>query len=87
MARVLITGGSGYFGSLLLRKLIDRGHECTVLDINDAGDRPKSVDFIQADIRDDDAVYPGIKIFDFFFEGSRYCKYEDYKGPEKYEGL
>ncbi len=67
MARVLITGGSGYFGSLLLRKLIDRGHECTVLDINDAGDRPKSVDFIQADIRDDDAVKPSMRDQEFIF--------------------
>jgi hypothetical protein len=40
-----------------------------------------------SDIRDDDAVYPGIKIFDFFLEGSRYSKYEDYKGPDKFEGL
>jgi len=40
-----------------------------------------------ADIRDEDAVYPGIKVFDLFFEGSKYTKYEDYKGPEKFEGL
>jgi nucleoside-diphosphate-sugar epimerase len=56
MAKVLITGGSGYFGSLLLRKLIQRGHECAVLDINDADDRPAGVEFIRADIRDGKAV-------------------------------
>jgi len=52
MKKVLITGGSGYFGSLLLRKLLERGQPCAVLDINDAEDRPAEVEFIRADIRD-----------------------------------
>lgn len=52
----LVTGGSGYFGSLLVRKLLERGCACRVLDINDAEDRPANVEFIQADIRDFDAT-------------------------------
>ena len=32
--RVLVTGGSGYFGESILNKLIDKGYECSVLDIN-----------------------------------------------------
>ena len=52
----LVTGGSGYFGSLLLRKLIARGHSCSVLDILDADDRPAGVEFFRADIRDYQAV-------------------------------
>lgn len=47
---VLITGGSGYFGSLLLRKLLERGARCRVFDLNDADDRPPEVEFIQGDI-------------------------------------
>lgn len=51
MSKILITGGSGYFGSLLLKKLLAQGHNCTVLDINDAEDRPEEVAFVRADIR------------------------------------
>jgi nucleoside-diphosphate-sugar epimerase len=49
---VLITGGSGYFGSLLLRKLLDRGESCRIFDLNDADDRPPKAEFVQGDIRD-----------------------------------
>ena len=33
--KVLVTGGSGYFGSLLIDKLLDNKWECKNLDIND----------------------------------------------------
>ena len=33
------------------------------------------------------AVYPGEKIFEMFFEGSRFTNYKDYRGPENFEGL
>src|SRR5437867_2113171 len=52
----LITGGSGYFGSLLVRKLLERGYECRVFDLNDAADRPAAVGFVQGDVRDPAAV-------------------------------
>jgi len=55
-ATALITGGSGYFGSLLVQKLLEHGHICRVFDINDANNRPPEVEFIQGDIRDFDAV-------------------------------
>lgn len=51
----LITGGSGYFGSLLLRKLLPHG-PCRVFDQFDANDRPPEVEFVQGDIRDEAAV-------------------------------
>lgn len=54
--KALITGGSGYFGSLLTGKLLEKGYDCTVYDINDASDRPKEVKFIQGDIRDKEKV-------------------------------
>jgi len=54
--RYLITGGSGYFGSLLLRKLLERNDQCRVFDINDADDRPENVEFLQGDIRDYAAI-------------------------------
>jgi nucleoside-diphosphate-sugar epimerase len=52
----LVTGGSGYFGSLLAQQLRRRGQAVRILDINDTDDRPPEVEFIQADIRDEAAV-------------------------------
>ncbi|MGO1055782.1 NAD-dependent epimerase/dehydratase family protein [Crossiella sp. CA198] len=52
----LVTGGSGYFGSLLVRRLRERGDAVRVLDLNDAADRPSDVDFVRGDIRDANAV-------------------------------
>jgi nucleoside-diphosphate-sugar epimerase len=52
----LVTGGSGYFGSLLVERLVARGESVRVLDISDASDRPPGVEFVQADIRDANAV-------------------------------
>ena len=48
----LITGGSGYFGSLLRDRLLARGERVRVLDLTDAADRPTEVEFMQADICD-----------------------------------
>ncbi len=52
----LVTGGSGYFGSLLLCRLLERDGQCRVFDINDADDRPVNVEFLQGDIRDYAAI-------------------------------
>ena len=48
----LVTGGSGYFGMLMVRRLLAAGHTVRVLDLNDADDRPTNVEFVQGDIRD-----------------------------------
>ncbi len=53
---MLITGGSGYFGSLLTHRLVQQGYQCRVFDLNDADDRPPGVDFIRGDIRDYAAI-------------------------------
>lgn len=47
----LVTGGSGYFGSLLVAELRQRGLPVRVLDLVDADDRPSEVDFVPGDIR------------------------------------
>ena len=65
--RALITGGSGYFGSLLMRKLIASGTSCAVLDIVDADDRPEKVEFFEADIRDYRAVKRAASGMDIIF--------------------
>jgi nucleoside-diphosphate-sugar epimerase len=54
MARYLVTGGSGYFGSLLVNRL--GPEQCRVFDLNDAEDRHPDTDFYRGDIRDLDAI-------------------------------
>jgi nucleoside-diphosphate-sugar epimerase len=52
----LVTGGSGYFGSLLRDRLRERGRRVRVFDLQDAADRPPDVEFVAGDIRDLAAV-------------------------------
>lgn len=65
--RALITGGSGYFGSLLLDKLLDSGYNCSVFDIMDFNDKPEDVDFYQGDIRNPDAIARACENVDVVF--------------------
>jgi nucleoside-diphosphate-sugar epimerase len=65
--RVLITGGSGYYGSLLMRKCLERGFSCRVFDLNDAEDRPASVEFVAGDIRDAAAIADACKGVDILY--------------------
>ena len=39
------------------------------------------------DVNEDDAVYEGAKIFEIFFEGTRFKNYPDYAGTKDFEGL
>jgi len=52
----LVTGGSGYFGHVLVRKLRERGEDVAVLDLIDSTDRPPEVTYHAGDIRDPEAV-------------------------------
>jgi nucleoside-diphosphate-sugar epimerase len=54
--RALVTGGSGYFGRVVVEALRARAYEVTVFDIEDGGDRPDDVRFVQGDIREAAAV-------------------------------
>ena len=67
MTRSLVTGGSGYFGSLLVRRLLEHGHRVRVFDLHDADDRPDDVEFLRGDIRDADAVAAAVAGVDVVF--------------------
>jgi nucleoside-diphosphate-sugar epimerase len=54
--KVLVTGGNGYFGSLLVNHLTESADSIRVLDIDAAGIQPAGVELIVADIRDSSAV-------------------------------
>jgi nucleoside-diphosphate-sugar epimerase len=57
----LVTGGSGYFGSLLVARLLAKGERVRVFDILDADDRPAEVEFIEGDVRDKAAVSKAVQ--------------------------
>ena len=63
----LVTGGSGYFGSLLVRRLLTAGHTVRVLDLNDADDRPTEVQIVQGDVRDPKVVAAALDGVDVVF--------------------
>jgi len=67
VTRSLVTGGSGYFGSLLVRRLLAAGHEVRVLDVADADDRPPDVELVRADIRDEPAVAAAVRDAELVF--------------------
>ena len=65
--RALVTGGSGYFGSVLVRELRARGWACRVFDLVDAADRPADVAFARGDVREPDAVRAACTDIDVVF--------------------
>ena len=60
--KYLVTGGSGFIGSALVRKLLDEGHPVRVFDNNSTGNLRRlddildNIEFIEGDIRDLDQV-------------------------------
>jgi nucleoside-diphosphate-sugar epimerase len=58
MASLLVTGGAGYFGTILVDRALARGDDVRVLDLNEPAPRADgaSVDVVVADVRDRDAV-------------------------------
>jgi nucleoside-diphosphate-sugar epimerase len=63
----LVTGGSGYFGSLLVSRLVAAGHHVRVLDINADTDRAADVELIVGDIRDPTVVARAVAGCDIVF--------------------
>tara|TARA_B100000886_G_scaffold326699_1_gene273441 strand:- start:141 stop:1172 length:1032 start_codon:yes stop_codon:yes gene_type:complete len=63
----LVTGGSGYFGSLLIDKLLKKGFNVSSLDINAPDNLNESVKFYRADIRDGETLKTLFKGVDLVF--------------------
>ena len=60
MTTILVTGGSGYFGTALVDRALARGDEVRILDLNPPaareGDDAGDVDVVLGDVRDRDVV-------------------------------
>jgi nucleoside-diphosphate-sugar epimerase len=52
----LVTGGAGYFGTLLVERLREAGKRVRIFDLNDAEERAPEVEMVRGDIRDALAV-------------------------------
>ncbi len=66
--KVLVVGGAGYLGSVLVRKLIDRGYRVRVLDNLLHGDEPilslfslPTFKFIRGEIRNIDTIFQAVR--------------------------
>jgi nucleoside-diphosphate-sugar epimerase len=57
----LITGGSGFLGNLIARRLLEAGEVVRVLDIWQDDSQPKEIEFINCDIRDKEKLARAMK--------------------------
>jgi nucleoside-diphosphate-sugar epimerase len=62
--RHLVTGGSGYLGNLIARRLYERGETVKIVDIWEDPTRPAGIEFIHCDICDRASVAAGMKGID-----------------------
>jgi nucleoside-diphosphate-sugar epimerase len=67
MTRMLVTGGSGYFGSVLVNQLVAAGDAVRNLDVNAPDDHPAGVELVQGDIRDAHLVREAVDGVDVVF--------------------
>jgi nucleoside-diphosphate-sugar epimerase len=57
----LVTGGSGFLGSLIVRRLLERGERVRVLDVWRDASAPADVEYIDCDIRDRAGVAAAVR--------------------------
>jgi nucleoside-diphosphate-sugar epimerase len=56
VSTTLVTGGSGYFGTILVDRALARGDEVRIFDLNPPAPRDGNVEYVAGDVRDRDAL-------------------------------
>lgn len=70
MIRALVTGGAGYFGELLTRKLLERGYAVRIFDVNLPEGRYPGTEVVQANICNADAILAACEGIDVVFHNA-----------------
>ena len=70
MTNYLVTGGAGYFGEVLIRKLSERGCFVRILDVNLPPDHRPGTNVMQADVRNPLAVLKACEDIDVVFHNA-----------------
>jgi nucleoside-diphosphate-sugar epimerase len=70
MIKALVTGGAGYFGALLTRRLLERGVSVRIFDLNPPIDTGLGIEFMQGDVRDLDALLAACQGMDVVFHNA-----------------
>lgn len=86
--RLLVTGGAGYIGSVVAARMIEEGHEVTVLDDLSKGHRdavPPQAQFIQARVHDAQSVLDGGRFEAVIHLAAFSLVAESVEKPEMYE--
>ena len=70
--KILITGGAGFIGSNLTKRLVEEGHELVVLDNLLRGNKIdkvtfEKITFIKGDVRNEDLVSHAALLVTLFF--------------------
>nr|AQQ74451.1 hypothetical protein [uncultured bacterium] len=52
----LVTGGSGFLGNLIARRLLEQGERVRILDVWEDPNRPREIEYIECDIRNREGV-------------------------------
>ncbi len=63
----IITGGSGFLGVEIAKKLVERGEKVKVFDITKSPDLPPDVDFVKGDVRDKGSLKQAFREADTVF--------------------
>lgn len=57
----LVTGGSGFLGNLIARRLCEKGDKVRILDVWEDASKPNDIEYIHCNILDRDSVYRAMK--------------------------